>query len=220
VRTLLTGNPVRSEVTRIAEELQPLGSGEPTLLVLGGSQGARGVNDAVLTALPLLTAELYGWRVVHQTGESDAARVGGHYAAVRPTATVAAFLDDLPDWYRRATVVVSRAGATTLAELACVGVPTVLVPFPRAADGHQLANAESFANSRAAAVVTERPHPADTAASLAETLRPLLCDPAARARMRHALRSRARPDAAALVADCLEPIAKCAESRGVATPRL
>jgi UDP-N-acetylglucosamine--N-acetylmuramyl-(pentapeptide) pyrophosphoryl-undecaprenol N-acetylglucosamine transferase len=202
----VTGNPVRADIAALAERHdEPVG--EPTLLVLGGSQGASGVNAAVVAAVERLRPELSSWRVVHQTGERDEAGARESYARCGQPATVAAFLSPMGPHYAAATLIVSRAGATTLAEVACAGTPSVLVPYPHAADDHQRANARVFADAGAARIVEQSPDAA--AARLVEELRPLLSDRSARDTMRRAMHTLARPDAAA---DVVERVLIAAEA--------
>ncbi|MBV9027999.1 MAG: undecaprenyldiphospho-muramoylpentapeptide beta-N-acetylglucosaminyltransferase [Candidatus Eremiobacteraeota bacterium] len=126
------------------------------ILLLGGSQGARTLNDAV-AAIALEGAIAAGWQVLHVTGESDYARVSAMLErspskeryAVRP------YLDDMADAYACADLVVARAGASTLGELRALGMPAILVPYPYAAEGHQAANASALQRAGAAVVVDD-----------------------------------------------------------------
>ena len=172
----------------------------PTLLILGGSQGAAGVNRLATRVLPGLRDRLEGWRIVHQSGDRDEAAVRAAYAAERLPATVAAFFPDLPRLYGDAALCVTRAGATTLAELACAAVPAVLVPYPGAVRDHQRRNAERFAAAGAALVVDEG---TGDEARFDAALRSLLGDVYRRFAMAEAMAKLACPDAAATVADLL-----------------
>jgi UDP-N-acetylglucosamine--N-acetylmuramyl-(pentapeptide) pyrophosphoryl-undecaprenol N-acetylglucosamine transferase len=195
---ILTGNPVRDAVRQIRLRRDRT----PTLLILGGSQGAAGVNAMTITAIARLKGRLAGWRITHQTGERDAPAVRDAYAAHGIAAEVAPFFPDLPTRYAEATLAISRAGATTLAELACAGLPAILVPYPRSVRDHQQRNAEHFASAGAAAVVPEGEEAADR---LAHTLASLLEHPTRLAAMSAAMRRLARPDAAGAVADLILP---------------
>lgn len=146
-RTMLTGNPLR----RGMEECSPVTQGPPTLLVFGGSRGARAINLAMIEALPLL-AEFHGrLGIIHQTGTDDLERVrDGYRQAGWPQAEVVPFIEDMTGAYERAHLVVCRAGATTIAELTACGRPSVLIPFPHAADDHQTANAQALTRKGAA----------------------------------------------------------------------
>ncbi|MFW6124782.1 MAG: UDP-N-acetylglucosamine--N-acetylmuramyl-(pentapeptide) pyrophosphoryl-undecaprenol N-acetylglucosamine transferase, partial [Pirellulales bacterium] len=142
-----TGTPVRRQVAALATGAPPerptapgMKKHRPTLLVMGGSQGARSLNDAVPRAVVMLP-ELRGWRVVHQTGPADACRTRAAYEAESVWAETIDFLDDVAAAYARADLVICRAGGATLAELACAGLPALLVPYPHAASDHQRRNA-------------------------------------------------------------------------------
>jgi UDP-N-acetylglucosamine--N-acetylmuramyl-(pentapeptide) pyrophosphoryl-undecaprenol N-acetylglucosamine transferase len=170
----------------------------PRLLILGGSQGARAINVAVVAAAPELVRRFPGLELVHQTGDRDVVAVRQQYAAAGIGATAAAFLDPVADQMTRADLVICRAGATTLAELAAARRPAVLVPFPAATDDHQRRNARVLIEAGAAELVDER----DLAgARLAEVVGTLLVDPQRLAAMAHAMGSFARPDAASRIVD-------------------
>ncbi|HUQ68500.1 MAG TPA: undecaprenyldiphospho-muramoylpentapeptide beta-N-acetylglucosaminyltransferase [Planctomycetaceae bacterium] len=202
---IVSGNPIRSAVAELFHE--PLGrsdaAAERTLLVLGGSQGADGLNTALMELVRRHHHELSGWTVIHQTGPRQLDSVRATYRELGQTAVVHDFFEDLTDLYRRADVVISRAGATTMSELACAGKPTVLVPYPHAADNHQRANAESFARQAAAVIVEQASACPETAGRLWSVLEPLLRDPNQRLAMGQAARDIARPDAADRVLDLL-----------------
>jgi UDP-N-acetylglucosamine--N-acetylmuramyl-(pentapeptide) pyrophosphoryl-undecaprenol N-acetylglucosamine transferase len=140
-RTMLTGNPLR----RGMDECPPVGRGKPTLLVFGGSRGARAINRAVVEALPLL-AEFRGkLDIVHQTGADDLETVReGYRQAGWPDTDVVPFIDDMAAAYARAHLVICRAGATTIAELTACGRPAIMIPYPYAAADHQTANARAL----------------------------------------------------------------------------
>jgi UDP-N-acetylglucosamine--N-acetylmuramyl-(pentapeptide) pyrophosphoryl-undecaprenol N-acetylglucosamine transferase len=176
------------------------------LLVLGGSQGADSLNDAVTTAAQLLRGELSSWHIVHQTGPRQVETIRAAYESLSLTATVQPFFDEMAERYRTASLVISRAGATTLAELTCCGLPMVLLPYPHAADDHQRANAKSLHDQGAAVIVEHRPTAAETATELAGQLRPLLVDAARRESLGHAARRAARPAAAVTVADRIQSL--------------
>ena len=197
---LVTGNPVRRDISALMQARPMNGT---TLLVLGGSQGSTAVNDAMLQAAKLLRTELGGWRIVHQCGHNPLEQLMGGYANCGLAHEVAPFFDDLPARYARAGIVVSRAGATTLAELACGGLPAVLIPYPGAVRDHQMKNAQVFAEAGAAAIIEQNSASASTADSLARALRPLLADAWQRRRCSMAMRGLARPRAAVDVARCV-----------------
>jgi UDP-N-acetylglucosamine--N-acetylmuramyl-(pentapeptide) pyrophosphoryl-undecaprenol N-acetylglucosamine transferase len=199
VRSVVTGNPVRTEIAALAGGPFRANHGVRTLLVLGGSQGARSLNAAVTGACAGLATQLRGWRVVHQSGPDQDGPVRDRYAELGIDAVVAPFIDDMAAAYRAADLVISRAGATTLAELACAGRAAVLVPYPHAARDHQRHNADAFARTGAAVCVSERPDAGDTVRTLVQAVSPMLADEHRRETVSAAMRQRARPDAAQVV---------------------
>lgn len=206
--TVITGNPVRSEILHATERrLKRPATGndqQKTLLILGGSQGAESLNAAVAHWVSNGRSELSDWRIVHQTGPGRSAEIRAQYAALGLTAVVEEFFPDVAEWYVAADLAISRAGATTMAELACVGCPSVLIPYPFAADQHQAANADAFARHGAALAVSQAAAPTETASRLSGALSPLLVDPRRRERMRQSAMRLARPDAARDIVDLLE----------------
>lgn len=183
------------------------------VLVFGGSQGARQINEAVIEALPQLP--LHQLAFFHQTGEADRERVTAAHAAAGSRAEVVAFEPDMPGRYAWADVAVCRAGALTVAELALVGLPALLVPYPYAADDHQTANARALERAGAARLLDSRRL---DGARLAEALVDLVCRPAQLGDMARAAAGLGRPDAArAIVAACRTALgARSAPPRGVA----
>lgn len=201
---VVTGNPVRQEFLQALESVdEPIrGDGEVRVLIVGGSQGARAINDAVIAAAPALAGG--GLSLTHQTGERDLTRVREGYAAAGLPATVEPFFHDMNARMRAADVVVARAGASTLAELTVLGRPSILVPLPTAADDHQRKNARLLAAAGAAEVIDE---PELTGARLATLLTTLAADPDRRRVMADRARTLGRPDAAARVADRIVALA-------------
>ena len=157
-RIRVTGNPVRREF--IPEKGGPGGVPERekndtlTVMIVGGSQGARAVNSAVLDALHGLDRK-GAYRFIHQTGQNDLERVRNAYASAGVSGTVAPFFNDLADRYRTADLVICRAGATTIAEVTALGKAAIFIPFPHAADGHQARNARTMADQGAAGIIEE-----------------------------------------------------------------
>ncbi|MCC6991101.1 MAG: UDP-N-acetylglucosamine--N-acetylmuramyl-(pentapeptide) pyrophosphoryl-undecaprenol N-acetylglucosamine transferase, partial [Acidobacteria bacterium] len=203
-RGFLAGNPVRREFLREAEVA---GEGVATagpvrVLIMGGSQGARAINDAVVAAAPRLAPGALA--ITHQTGERDLSRVREAYAAAGVTATVEPFFYDMDARMRASDLVVARAGASTLAEVTVLGRAAVLVPLPTAADDHQRKNARVLAAAGAAEMIDESEL---TGERLAQTLSALAADEPRRARMAAAARALGRPDAAARVADRIVALA-------------
>src|SRR5439155_6261544 len=111
VKTIVTGNPLRHEIAELAREPDSEPASPPTLLILGGSQGATTLNSLVLDAIASLRTELVNWRIVHQTGAADVEVIRQRYGALSLTAEVQPFFRDMAEQYRRASCVVSRAGA-------------------------------------------------------------------------------------------------------------
>jgi UDP-N-acetylglucosamine--N-acetylmuramyl-(pentapeptide) pyrophosphoryl-undecaprenol N-acetylglucosamine transferase len=198
----VTGNPVRRQISDLINSpREQNGNKSPTLLVLGGSQGAKAVNEAMVRAVATLRPQLAGWRIVHQAGERDAETVRRRYQEQDVECVVSPFFGELVEWYRQANVVVSRAGATSLAELACAGCPAVLIPYPNSLGNHQWFNAQIYASSGAARVVEQQSDPTATSAALAAELTPLLANADQRDRMSGAMRDMAKPRAARSVAE-------------------
>ncbi len=199
-----TGNPVRAEIAALAppQTRYRARNGPLHLLVLGGSQGAQVLNEVLPQALARLPADRRP-RVVHQTGERHLAATRAAYAAAGVEAELASFLDDIASRYAAADLVVCRAGAMTVAELAAAGLASVLVPFPHAADDHQRANARWLAERGAALLLPQDECTPERLAALLGTLeRAELATMAARAR------ALGRPDAARAVADGCAALAR------------
>jgi UDP-N-acetylglucosamine--N-acetylmuramyl-(pentapeptide) pyrophosphoryl-undecaprenol N-acetylglucosamine transferase len=192
-----TGNPVRAEIAAVAPpEARFSGrSGRLRLLVLGGSQGARALNEVVPQALARLD-EAARPEVTHQAGAAHEATLRELYAAAGVAAQVVAFIDDMAARYAAADLMICRAGASTIAELAAAGVAAVLVPFPQAVDDHQTHNAR-FLSERGAAILI--PQPELTAGKLADLLRTL--DREKLLVMAKAARAAGKPDATRAVAE-------------------
>lgn len=197
---VVTGNPVRSEIAALLEDTP---RSERTLLILGGSQGSTAVNSAVMHAVKSSGDALRNWRIVHQTGANDALSVRTEYAALSLNATVEPFLEDMVECYRSATLVIARAGATTLAELACAGVPAILIPYPNAIGDHQTWNARAFEKVGAARIVEQHRDISQTAHELATILDSLIDDRVQLEAMRAAMRTMANPQAASAVVDAV-----------------
>lgn len=198
------GNPVRRGfVDRAVRRDRPEVS-SPThqrrLVVLGGSQGAKVLNEQAPRALYKVGAVARDWQIVHQSGAQDVQMVSELYRKFGLSAYVQPFLHDLPSVLAATDLVVSRSGGTTLAELAASGVPAVLVPYPRATDDHQRKNADRFVQAGAARLVDAREVTGRLDNRLAEVLRDLMSDGTARVAMTGAMRRLARPGAAREIA--------------------
>lgn len=200
-RTHLIGNPIRRAFLDNYLHTKPPGD-RLSILVTGGSQGAHVLNLRVVEALELLAKEL-GPRlfVVHQTGVKDAEEMGKRYQALAPTGLLAQavpFIDDMAQAYAAADLLVCRAGATTIAELTVCKKPSILIPFPFAADDHQTVNARSLVQSGAAILMTEGEL---TGEKLAAELRALAGDRERLKKMSRASGLLGRPEAAREIAD-------------------
>jgi len=196
----VAGMPVRAQFletidpvsARMALGLKP---DQPTLLVMGGSQGARGINDLAVAALPAF--EKAGVQVLHLTGAFDFDRIQAAYKASGCHAVVKSFLSEMDLALGAATVAISRAGASSSAELAAMRLPAILIPYPTAADNHQYFNALAMAQSGAARMIEQKNATAEQLAAL--TLE-LIRNPEARTSMVQALDKWHYPDAAGTVA--------------------
>lgn len=192
----VVGNPVRESFRRAAERSQPAVDAG-LVFTFGGSQGARALNETVPKALGLLRAKGRDIRALHQAGRDDVEGVRAAYKKADVPAEVLPFIDDMVSAYRRAAVVVCRAGASSCSEVTALGVPAILVPFPFAADDHQTKNARDLEEKGAAIVL---PQAEMTPERLAEELRRLLDDPDARRSLAKAARRAGCLDAAERVA--------------------
>jgi UDP-N-acetylglucosamine--N-acetylmuramyl-(pentapeptide) pyrophosphoryl-undecaprenol N-acetylglucosamine transferase len=197
-----TGNPVRAEITRLPapSERYAERSGALRVLVVGGSLGARALNEVMPAAVRQLPAARQ-LQLHHQTGSADLASVQAAYAALELDVRVDAFIDDMAAAYSWADVVICRSGALTVAELAVVGVASILVPYPHATDDHQTGNARFLADAGAAVLMPQEVMSAEKLAGLLGDFsrqRNRLLEMACRAR------ELAMPDAARRVAEhCL-----------------
>ena len=219
VATEWVGNPVRSgiaamairsgiaamansERTDIATTIRAPHSGPLRLLVVGGSLGASALNDLVPKALALVPADKRPL-VVHQSGRQHLEVLRANYAAAGVEAEVCDYIEDMADAYRTCDFAICRAGAMTVAELACAGVPAVLVPFPFAVDDHQTGNAEFLSAAGAAWLVQQKDLSAEKLAALMSGL-----DRDTLAAMSEKALSLAKPDATRQVADICEALAR------------
>ena len=194
-RYYATGVPIRRSLENlpqrdVAAQRLSLDPAKHTLLIMGGSQGARSINDAIVA---LVESGNFPpeWQPLHLTGETDFERVAAAYQSRHVAGKVLPFLDDPADAYACADAAITRAGAATLAELAAVGLPAILIAYPHAAEDHQRINAERFANAGAAYLIGDQVLSAET---LLQALRETL-EPAARRRMAEAIKRLAKPDA-------------------------
>ncbi len=203
-RTAITGNPVRPAILRLADTAYTAPTDRIHLLVLGGSLGARVFSEVIPPAIALLPPALLArLDITQQCRPEDLDRVRATYAALGIQAELSSFFPDIADRLVAAHLVIARAGASTIAELAVVARPALLVPLPGAIDDHQSANARSLAATGAALLI---PQGDLTAATLSQHLSAWLGDPDGLMRAAGAGRSLARPDAAARLADAVEAL--------------
>ena len=198
----VTGVPVREAFFRIP--LKTLDA-QPTLLVFGGSQGARAINQAMIESLPGLRAKIPAIRIVHQTGQRDYDHVLAAYQKSGISSEVHKFIDDMPATFAQADLLVCRSGASTVGEITAAGKPAIFVPFPRAADDHQNVNARALERVGAAVVVEESNL---GAAYLVETIVALFSDRARLRDMSEAARSLAHPKAVEEIAEMVERLSQ------------
>ena len=202
VATEWVGNPVRADITAITAEERASRSGPLRLLVVGGSLGASALNELVPQALALLPPAQRP-QVVHQSGRRHLDALRANYAAAGVEAEVRDYIEDMAAAWRDCDFAVCRAGAMTVAELACAGVPALLVPFPHAVDDHQTGNAEFLSTAGAAWLMQQRDLSPEQLAALIAGL-----DRAKLAAMSDRALKLARPDAAQRVANICEALAK------------
>ena len=197
---IVTGNPVRKEFFEIPAKTR----GDRThVLIFGGSQGARAINNAMTDALAFLPTEKL--RVTHQTGESDYEKIHELYKrAGWETADVRPYISNMVEEFAKADLVICRAGATSCAELAAAGKASIMIPLPTAADDHQRKNAEALQKSGAAQMILQRDL---TGECLANEILSLINSPEKISRMETAAKNLARADAAEVTVDLIEKLA-------------
>lgn len=196
-RTILTGNPVRRKVLFSADE-RPDRSERFTILIFGGSQGATAINAAFLDATEYLTSIWPGLRVVHQTGVDGYEQVVAAYKRKGLKAEVHSFIEDMGSAYAGADLVICRAGATSIAEITALALPSILIPYPFATDDHQTLNARCLAQAGAAVMIKQDKL---TGSTLADAIRPLVQGPQALAAMKEKAMRFGRPEAAGMIAE-------------------
>ncbi len=201
-KTLVSGNPIRPAIAALYGEMYEAPAHTINLLVLGGSLGARIFSDIVPDAVALLPEDLRGrLKITQQCRAEDLERARATYRACGVTAELAPFFNNVAALLKSAHLMIGRAGASTCAELAVAGRPSILVPLPGAIDDHQTANAAALANAGGAQVIAQPEFTADRLAALLQTL---LADPASLVKAAAAAASTAKPRAAAALADMLE----------------
>ncbi len=170
------------------------------LVILGGSGGARSLNESIPGALAKLGDKMNGWQVVHQTGELQLQETEARYARHGLKVLAVTHIDEIASVLFASDLIVSRSGGSTLAELALAGAPAVLVPYPQAADNHQTANAKVFTAAGACRMIDESQQIGVLDAALARELDPLITDNHLRDEMARAMQRLARPNAASQIA--------------------
>ncbi|MEP6822713.1 MAG: undecaprenyldiphospho-muramoylpentapeptide beta-N-acetylglucosaminyltransferase [Chthoniobacterales bacterium] len=202
-RTEITGTPIRASLQRIERGAarRKLGLREDlrTLLVMGGSQGASGINQSIIKSLPALQGQRF--QVIHLSGARDERLAADNYQRENIPAYVAAFHHAMEEVYSAADIAISRSGAASLAELATFSLPSVLIPFPYAAEDHQTRNAEIFVRADAAILLREAELSGD---QLAQNIRDLMSDPQRLHRMSENCGRLAPKNAAEFVAQTME----------------
>lgn len=203
-KTLILGNPVRKDLMHVRQTpyaTPPVG-GPIKLLVMGGSQGARAINQTMLELIPLLAKAPIQVHIQHQTGVADAERIAAAYAAAGLAhATATAFIDNMADAYAHCDLALCRAGASTLAELTVCGRPSILVPYPSAADDHQTANARVLSEAGAATLIAQ---PDLTAKGLLALLTQMAQEPKRLADAAAKAWAEGKPGSVAGIADAIE----------------
>jgi UDP-N-acetylglucosamine--N-acetylmuramyl-(pentapeptide) pyrophosphoryl-undecaprenol N-acetylglucosamine transferase len=200
----VTGVPVREAFFDIPANDAMRTGGGTTLLVFGGSQGARAINQAMIESLPGLRAKIPGLHVIHQTGQRDYDNVLAAYERSDISGEVHKFIDDMPATFARADLLVCRSGASTVAEIAAAGKAAIFVPFPAAADDHQNVNARALERAGAAVVVEESNL---GAAYLVDTIAALMGDTKRLQSMSAAAKSLSHPKAVQEIAETVALLA-------------
>ena len=202
---VVTGTPVRRGLERIdravAAERFGLNPSLPIVLIMGGSQGAHGINQLVLKTLPMWHGDREEVQFIHLTGQADANIAEINYRRQRLTAVVRAFSTEMEHFYSLADVVICRSGAASLTELSHYALPSVLVPYPAAADDHQSFNARIFEQAGASRLLVESKTTPET---LHQVVSEILTNVPMRYRMAEAARGLASEDAAKRVAEEIE----------------
>ena len=199
----ITGTPIRTSLVERVEKVKALATfnltpGRPTLLVMGGSQGAHGINQALIAALPKLAS--HALQIIHLSGSADETLLRESYAKAGLPAFVAAFHHHMEEAYSAADFAIARSGAASLTELSHFALPGILIPYPFAAEDHQTLNANIFECAGAATLLKERETSGE---NLAEKLRWFLDDPARLSEMSARSASLAPQQAAERVADTI-----------------
>ncbi len=207
VKSVYTGLPLRESVVAVIKRAQQMEhpAGQFSVLVTGGSQGARGLDRLVAPVLASLAKSDCQVRVVHQCCKHEVEWVRAVYKETPDQVTVVSFIEDMGAAYGRADLAIARAGAATCCELACCAVPTIFIPLPTAVDDHQRKNAEALVRCGGALCFDQLTTSPD---DLAEAVRQFYSDPLLRRTMREALLDLPHPDAARSVAELILSVAR------------
>jgi UDP-N-acetylglucosamine--N-acetylmuramyl-(pentapeptide) pyrophosphoryl-undecaprenol N-acetylglucosamine transferase len=200
-----TGNPVRSAVLeRAGAPYIPPGDYPMAMVVIGGSQGARILSDVVPAAVALLPEALRAnLRVAHQARDEDAERAAASYEAAGVRAEIAPFFADIPRRLSEAQLVISRSGASSVADISVIGRPAILIPYAAATGDHQTANARGLVEAGAAVVLAEK---ALDAEDLSRHIAAILQDPMKAETMAHSALGTGKPDATARLVALVEAL--------------
>ncbi|MEO6334917.1 MAG: undecaprenyldiphospho-muramoylpentapeptide beta-N-acetylglucosaminyltransferase [Pyrinomonadaceae bacterium] len=200
---VVTGNPVRKEFFEIVE---PESSEKVKLLIFGGSQGARAINDAMIEALPRIGLGADNLQITHQTGDSEFERIREAYErAGWQAADVRPYISDMVSEFATSDLIISRAGATTCAELSAAGKASIMIPLPTAADDHQRKNAEAMQKTGASRMILQKDL---TGEVLAKEISDLIAQPDTITTMERAAKQMARSDAAEATVDLIESLVR------------
>jgi len=206
-KTVLTGNPVRKKILEGSREgaykLFGLSPQKETVFVFGGSSGASSINRAMIAALPFLQDLKESIQFLHQSGERDYELVKGAYRSYGLSGIVAPFIYQMAEAYQIADIIISRAGATTLAEITALGKAAILIPYPHAAQRHQELNAKKLHDMGAAIMILDNELSGER---LAKEIKRLLKDQTLKSELERNSRAFGRPDAADSVVSIIESV--------------
>lgn len=201
----INGTQVRAEIQKLAATPVSEIQARKRILIIGGSQGAHAVNQIVMRAFADELQIPGDWEIVHQTGQADVAVIREFYQRHGITARVSAFLPNMPAELSAAGIAISRAGAVSIQELACAGLPSILLPLSNSANDHQMFNARLLEQAGAAYVIEERHRNADVTTRSA--LRKLLSNADERQRLSNRIRTFASPNATVATVQILKNVA-------------
>lgn len=200
----VTGTPIRKNILDMdregAAKALKLSPSKKTLLVMGGSQGARSINEVIIRCLPELEKHSSELQIIHCTGESDYERVKASYGKRGINALVSGFLDNMGAAYALADLIICRAGATTIAEVTAIGIPAVFIPYPYASENHQYWNARAIAEKGGGIIIEEAEL---SHQRLLKVMSEFLEDNEKRSKMKNISKCLGKPDATAVIANLI-----------------